>query len=193
MKTIKNNTNHIYIINKSKFITFLYKINSQDDINNYLNNLKKEYKDATHICYGYILNNTEKFSDDNEPNGTAGMPILNVLKKNELTNVLCCVVRYFGGIKLGAGGLTRAYTKSVTECLQTTDIIDLKEGYLLEITFSYDNTKIMDLLLKDANILNKEFNNEIIYKAIIDKENIDLLKKIEIASLHTSIIDIVIY
>lgn len=193
MQTIMANTNYTYIINKSKFIAFLYKINNFEEIKDYLDKLSDEYHGATHICYGYILGNQEKCSDDNEPSGTAGMPILNVLKKNNLTNILCVVIRYFGGIKLGVGGLTRAYTKSVTECLKTTDIINLKEGYLLEITFSYDNTKIMDLLLKDANILNKEFDNEIIYKVIIDKEDVDLLKKIELASLHTSIIDIVIY
>ncbi len=136
MKTIKENTNNTYIINKSKFITFLFKISSIDEANKYLDDLKEEYKDATHVCYGYIIDNVERFSDDNEPSGTAGMPILNVLKKNELTNVLCVVVRYFGGIKLGAGGLTRAYTKSVTECLDITEMTELRSGYLLEITCS---------------------------------------------------------
>ena len=192
MKTIEKNTSHTYIINKSKFITFLYKINNNDDINKYLNETKDKYKDASHICFGYILGNIEKFSDDFEPNGTAGMPILNVLKKNELTNVLCLVVRYFGGIKLGTGGLTRAYTKSVTECLETTNITILKEGYLLEITFNYDNSKVIDLLLKDTNILKKEYNDNIVYQVIIPK-NPDLLKKIELASIHTSIIDVVTY
>ncbi len=192
MKTIEKNTSHTYIINKSKFITFLYKINNNDDINKYLNETKDKYKDASHICFGYILGNIERFSDDFEPNGTAGMPILNVLKKNELTNVLCLVVRYFGGIKLGTGGLTRAYTKSVTECLETTNITILKEGYLLEITFNYDNSKVIDLLLKDTNILKKEYNDNIVYQVIIPK-NPDLLKKIELASIHTSIIDVVTY
>ena len=192
MKTIEKNTSHTYIINKSKFITFLYKINNNDDINKYLNETKDKYKDASHICFGYILGNIERFSDDFEPNGTAGMPILNVLKKNELTNVLCLVVRYFGGIKLGTGGLTRAYTKSVTECLETTNITILKEGYLLEITFNYDNSKVIDLLLKDTNILRKEYNDNIVYQVIIPK-NPDLLKKIELASIHTSIIDVVTY
>ena len=192
MKTIKTNTNHTYIINKSKFITFLYKINNLDDVNKYLDELRNEYKDSTHICFGYIFNNIERFSDDSEPSGTAGMPILNVLKKNELTNVLCAVVRYFGGIKLGVGGLTRAYTKSVTECLDETSIIELKEGYLLEITFSYDNSKIVDILLKDSDITKKDYNDNIIYQVIIPKDQ-DLIKKLELASIHVSIIDIVNY
>ena len=192
MKTIDFDTNNTYIINKSKFITFLYKINNIDEVNKYLDILKKEYKDATHICFGYILNNQERFSDDFEPNGTAGMPILNVLKKNNLTNVLCCVVRYFGGIKLGAGGLTRAYTKSVTECLEKTNIIEIREGYLIEITFAYDNSKIVDILLKEAIIKNKEYNDNIIYQVIIPKDS-DLLKKLELASIHISILDVVTY
>lgn len=192
MKTIDFDTNNTYIINKSKFITFLYKINNIDEVNKYLDLTKQDYKDATHVCFGYILNNIERFSDDFEPNGTAGMPILNVLKKNNLTNVLCIVVRYFGGIKLGAGGLTRAYTKSVTECLEKTNIIEIREGYLLEITFNYDNSKIMDTLLKDAIIKNKEYNDNIIYRVIIPKDS-DLLKKLELASIHISILDVVTY
>ena len=79
---IENNCINELIINKSRFITYLYKVHSKEDINNYLINLKKEYKDATHICYAYILDNNIKFDDDNEPSGTAGLPILEVLKKN---------------------------------------------------------------------------------------------------------------
>ena len=187
MKTIAKNTNHIYIVNKSKFITYLYKINSLDEIQKYLEELKEKYKDASHICYGYILNGQEKCSDDN------GIPILNVLKKSELANTLCAVVRYFGGIKLGAGGLTRAYTKSVTECLKTVDIFDLKIGYLVELTYTYDNSKIIDLLLKDTNVIKKDYNDNIVCQVIINKENIDLVKKLELASLHISIIDEVTY
>ena len=78
---------------------------------------KKEYKDSTHICYAYIINSSEKCSDDGEPNGTAGLPILNILKKNNLTNVLAIVIRYFGGIKLGAGGLLRAYSDAANKAV----------------------------------------------------------------------------
>ena len=87
MKSIKSNVKNELVITKSKFITFLYRVNTIDEINNYLDELKKEYKDATHHCYAYILNNTKKASDDKEPSGTAGMPILNVLEHNDLTNV----------------------------------------------------------------------------------------------------------
>ena len=192
MKTINENTNNTYIINKSKFITFLYKVNNIDEINNYLKAIKEEYKDATHVCYGYIIDNKEKFSDDAEPNGTAGMPILNVLKKNELTNIICVVVRYFGGIKLGAGGLTRAYTKSVTECLEKTKLKEIQEGYLIELTFNYENNKIIDLLLKDEIILEKNFNDQITYKVIINQDP-NFYKKLELAAIHISILDNIKY
>ena len=114
MNTINNNVNNEYLINKSKFICYLIKVDNISDIDYNLNYLKQKYNDATHICYAYIISNIKRFNDDNEPSGTAGMPILNVLENNNLNYVLAVIIRYFGGIKLGAGGLVRAYTKSVT-------------------------------------------------------------------------------
>ena len=102
-------------INKSRFIAYKLELSSLDLVKPFLENLKKEHKKARHVCYAYVYNRetiNEKCSDDGEPSGTAGYPILNVIKKKNLTNVLVAVVRYFGGIKLGAGGLTRAYTKA---------------------------------------------------------------------------------
>ena len=93
-------------------------VDNIEDINNILNNIKNEYKDATHYCYAYIIDNTKRFNDDGEPGGTAGMPILNVIEQNNLNHVLIVVVRYFGGIKLGAGGLVRAYSKISYECIK---------------------------------------------------------------------------
>lgn len=104
-----------YIEKKSRFIGHLFEIESIEEIESILHNLKIEHKRCTHICYSYILNtngNYEKCFDDGEPSGTAGKPILNVLKRKELKNNLIVVVRYFGGIKLGAGGLLRAYSKT---------------------------------------------------------------------------------
>ncbi|MBE7076437.1 MAG: YigZ family protein [Clostridiales bacterium] len=103
------------IINKSRFVAYRYSLESLEEVKNILDLLRKEHKKATHVCYAYVYNKeqvSEKCSDDGEPNGTAGYPILNVIKKKNISNTLVVVVRYFGGIKLGAGGLTRAYTKS---------------------------------------------------------------------------------
>lgn len=101
-------------IKKSLFIGQLYDIDNLDEVQKILDELKIKHKKATHICYAYSFNAQmlhEKSFDDGEPSGTAGKPILNVLKKKNLTNTMIVVVRYFGGIKLGAGGLIRAYTK----------------------------------------------------------------------------------
>ena len=122
MKSIKEEITNEIIINKSRFITVLTNINDIDKVKEKLENIKKTYKDATHYCFAYIINNHEKCSDDGEPSGTAGMPILNVLKQNNLTNILCVVIRYFGGIKLGAGGLIRAYSTSASEALNKSSM-----------------------------------------------------------------------
>ena len=114
MKTILNNYVSELEINKSRFITLLYKVDNIDLIKEKLDLVKDLYKDATHYCYAYIIDNNKKSSDDGEPGGTAGVPIMEVLLKNDLNYVLCVVVRYFGGIKLGAGGLVRAYTKTTS-------------------------------------------------------------------------------
>lgn len=178
MKTIRNNIINEIIINKSRFICLLIRIKDTNDVINNLNKIKKDYKDATHYCYSYILDNTKRFNDDGEPNGTAGVPILNVLENNNLNNILCVVVRYFGGIKLGSGGLVRAYTKSVCEALTKTNFNLLCRGKNITITFNYENIKLIDNILKDINI-KKEFNDTITYEfQINDIKLIDELKKL---------------
>ena len=190
MKTIIMNKEETTIINKSKFICVLYKINNISDIDIYLDDIKNKYKGATHYCYAYILDSNKKCSDDKEPSGTAGLPILNVLEKNEMNNVLCIVVRYFGGIKLGAGGLVRAYTNSVTNALEN-NITDIKKGLKLELTFNYDKVKLVDNLVKD-NIIEKSFNEGIKYIVLItydDYNNIkDKLTDIDINILEENIV-----
>lgn len=106
---------------KSKFLGFVYFVTQKDQIDEILTSMKLEHKKATHFCYAYKISNGQdvvKFSDDGEPSGTAGRPILNVIEKKNLTNILVVVVRYFGGVKLGAGGLLRAYTKCTSELLR---------------------------------------------------------------------------
>lgn len=188
MKSIKNNTNNTIIINKSKFICYLIKVDSIEYINNNLDIIKNKYKDATHHCYAYILDNIKRFSDDNEPGGTAGMPILNVLENNDLNHILCIVVRYFGGIKLGAGGLVRAYTKSVTETLLNTEIKELIKGFKITIEFDYNDTKKIDNLLKDSTIISKDFNDKIIYTFLIEENKYDLIKDLNIINKESILI-----
>lgn len=118
MYIIDKDVENEIIIKKSRFITKLYYIEDVNKVNDIIEELKKEYKKSTHICYSYIINGKEKAVDDGEPSGTAGKPILNVLQKKDITNILCVVIRYFGGVKLGAGGLIRAYTKSASEAIE---------------------------------------------------------------------------
>lgn len=175
MKTIKEEVTNELIINKSKFITILLNINNPNQIKEKLINIKKTYKDATHYCFAYIINGKEKCSDDGEPSGTAGIPILNVLKQNDLTNVLCVTIRYFGGIKLGSGGLIRAYSTSASQALSQTSLADLKGGYNITIEFSYDKLKQIDHLLKNIKP-QKTFQTTITYNFNISAEK---LKQIE--------------
>lgn len=175
MKSVINNENTI-IIKNSKFICLIYNINSIESIHEYLNKTKITYPNATHYCYAYIFDNIKHESDDGEPSGTAGIPILQVLEKNNLNHVLCIVVRYFGKIKLGAGGLVRAYAKSAVECLKN-NIIELNKGFEINITFSYNDLKRIDYLLKDNNINNKIFDNQIIYNLFANNELLEKLNQ----------------
>ena len=176
MFTIDNDITNEIIIKNSKFICIIHKIYNIDDIDLYLKTVKDLYKDATHYCYAYIINDIKKFNDDGEPNGTAGSPIIQVLEKNSLNYVICIVIRYFGGIKLGAGGLIRAYSKSVVECLKLSNIKELIKGYNVDIIFNYNYINTVNYLLKECNILNKEFNDNITYNLNIDSNLYNQLK-----------------
>lgn len=183
MKSVKFNE-HTIIIKNSRFICFLFRIENKQEIFTLLEETRIKYCDATHCCYAYILDCEKKASDDGEPSGTAGIPILQVLEKNGLDHVLCIVVRYFGKIKLGTGGLVRAYTKSVTETLKN-HIIILKKGVCANVTFSYSALKTVDYLLKDVYIVNKEFGEKITYQIHAATEIIEQLQMITDLEIET--------
>lgn len=175
MYTVKEENTYELEIKKSKFISKIYKVNSVDEANDILSNLRKEYSDATHHCYAYIINDSKKSSDDGEPGGTAGIPILQVLDKQNLNYVLCVVIRYFGGIKLGAGGLVRAYTKSISELIKNSNIVELIPGVKIKLTTSYEEQKKLDYILKDIEN-EKIYNNDVIYLINISRDNLKLLQ-----------------
>lgn len=176
MYTIKNNTSNEIIVKNSRFICYLYKIKDKSEVNDILNYIKEVNKDANHYCYAYIIDDYKKSSDDGEPSGTAGIPMLKVLEANELNNILAVVVRYFGGILLGAGGLVRAYTKSVTNTLSDDNIVELTKGYNVSISFNYNQIKEVDYLLKDININNKKFDDIVIYNIDIPVSFLEVIK-----------------
>ena len=190
MKSINETITNKLEINKSVFITKIYKVNSLEQIKDKLNNIRNEYKDATHYTYAYIVDDLKKSSDDGEPGGTAGVPIMNVLLNNELNYVLCIVIRYFGGIKLGAGGLVRAYTKATVEALKESKLINLVDGYVIRIEIDYQNQKSLDFLLKEYDV-NKTYNETIEYIVNIPKSDINVLnnKNIEFSILESKYIE----
>ena len=176
MKTISEYVENALIIKNSKFICSLFPIISFSDISKYLEEVKANFPKATHYSYAYIFNETKKADDDMEPSRTAGMPILNVLEKEGLSNILCVVTRYFGGIKLGAGGLVRAYSKSVTNALLKADFKELDKGYLISVKTSYNNIKELEHLLDDSNVVEKNFQEEVIYKVAVNSILLDVLQ-----------------
>ena len=177
MYSIIENKEFTTEIQKSKFICRLVKLNSFEQINEELIKVKNDWNGATHYCYAYLFENKKKCSDDGEPSGTAGMPILNVLESNNLNNILCIVIRYFGGIKLGAGGLVRAYTQSVTNTLENTHIIEIKKGKKIEIIFPYNQDKRINYLLSNFNILEKYFEENIRYIFNISNNDLNILNE----------------
>lgn len=171
MYTINNEYIYELEIKKSRFISVLKKVKDITEIDKILSDLKEEYKDATHYCYAYIINDKKKSSDDNEPGGTAGLPILQALEKNNLNYVLCVVIRYFGGIKLGAGGLIRAYSKATSEAIKNSDKIELIKGLEIKFTTNYEEQKRIDYLLKDYQFT-KEYGTSITYHALIPEDDL---------------------
>lgn len=168
MYTISHNIKKEFIIKNSRFITVLIKINNQEEIKEHLEYLKKEYPRATHYCYAYKLGTTiKKSSDDKEPSGTAGIPMLSVLDKEDITNVLAVTIRYFGGIKLGAGGLIRAYSKSVKETLKEDTKKKLIPGIKCNITFPYSQEKEIIKKIPPENIVKKKYLEKITYQILI--------------------------
>lgn len=174
MKTIKENTISKYEINKSIFICCLYKINSIDEVKAYLEEAKNNFKDATHYTYAYIIDEARKSSDDGEPGGTAGVPIMEVLLKHELNYVLCIVIRYFGGIKLGTGGLVRAYRKSACIGIDNSTLLNLVDGYKIEITASYEEQKNIEKLIKNYTF-SKTYTDIVKYELNIKQDDINIL------------------
>ena len=167
---------------KSRFIAFIKYINSQEEAEEIIQQIKKKYHDARHNCYAYrVLEDDkiiEKNSDDGEPSGTAGLPILQVIKSENLCNVVVIVTRYFGGILLGTGGLVRAYSESVRNVIQKVEKIKKKIGIEVELKINYNDYENLKYYCNnnDISILNVEYLDVVICKLAIKKANLDNLK-----------------
>lgn len=179
MFTIREMVMHEIMIKKSRFIAVLQAVDSIEEVEETLAFCKKAYPNAKHYTYAYIIDDKEKCSDDKEPSKTAGAPILNILKKNQLTHVLCVVIRYFGGILLGAPGLVRAYASSAKEVLDEAVFVPYIQYMYYQIVFSYTKEKIIHSLLSEELILRKTYHEVVCYEIKIDVKNKALLEQLK--------------
>ena len=169
---LKEETINTIIIDKSKFICYMKHVKTEQEFKDYLLTIKKKHYDADHVCSGFISNNIKRSNDDGEPSGTAGAPILNVLEKNNLNEMCALVVRYFGGIKLGAGGLIRAYSNAVSECIKVSTLIENIEYPKYSLTLPYDlANKIEHYIKNNAILLNSKYDENITYEFVLDDIN----------------------
>ncbi len=154
-KTIKNSSHGLFRDRGSKFLAFAFHVTTEARIKNILDDLRREYHDASHHCYAWIIG-TNKYhfraNDDGEPSGTAGRPVLGQIQKHDLTNILIVVIRYFGGTLLGTGGLINAYRSAASDALANSEIITKTINELIELTFPYAVMNSVMKVLKEEQV-----------------------------------------
>lgn len=168
MPRLKEEFMNEFEIEKSRFICYLNRAFDEEEAKAYILRIKKLHPNATHHCSAFLIgehSELQRSNDDGEPSGTAGVPMLESLRMNKMNDVVAVVVRYFGGIKLGAGGLIRAYSKSVSEAIKLAPLTDKVLTYKYSLTFSYDLIGKLDYFLAhhDTEILNKEYDERVTY------------------------------
>lgn len=168
------------VIEKSKFIAAALHVDTVEQAVEFVNAKKKKYFDATHNCYAYIVGDKVKFSDDGEPQGTAGMPILDCIKNNNLDFVCVVVTRYFGGIKLGAGGLVRAYSGSCADALHACQVVTMLPCERIQVVVDYNMLKVLRKAL-----LGIALETDVVYSDVVT------LQYLFPATLSTTITNIV--
>ena len=180
-KTIEKENSAEIVEKKSRFIANIYNVESKEEAEEKIKQIKKKYYDAKHHCFAFSIIEengiTQKSSDDGEPSGTAGAPILNIIKSNNLQNVVIIVTRYFGGILLGTGGLTRAYSEAAGKVVEQSELIQKEPGMEVELEIAYnDNEKFKYYCQKNnINIIKIEYTENILYKIELNEKV--LLKK----------------
>ncbi len=171
--SILNNSEISLEIKKSKFIGFSFFIENELEAQKIISNYCKQFADATHVCYSYVLNSIEKCSDNGEPSGTAGKPMLEIIKKMELKNVLVIVVRYFGGVKLGAGGLNRAYGDTAKQTLVSSGKAEYNacNNYKFTFNLGVEDKMFNKFYLNQVNVNSKYYSNLAVYEVSIFKQD----------------------
>ena len=175
---IKEECTNTIVIEKSRFITYLEYCENEEQYKEYLKTIKKKHYDATHVCSAFLGKDTRRSSDDGEPSGTAGVPMLSCLDKHGMENTAAFVVRYFGGIKLGAGGLIRAYSSSVSEAIKQADLVEDRMFNQYTITLNYETAnRIGYLLNKECEEVETEYSENVKYTFLTNDEKV--LNRIE--------------
>lgn len=189
--TIKENVSTEIVEKKSKFIANLFYVESVKEAEQIMKDINKKYFDARHNCVAYRIVEdgqiVEKSSDNGEPSGTAGAPMLNILQKNNLANVLIIVTRYFGGILLGTGGLVRAYSVSLTKAIENSEQIVKCLGYEMQVTLEYSEFEIFKYYCKNnkINILEPQYNENIACKIeAVEKAKQRLLEDFRLKNIN---------
>lgn len=180
--TIKEEGLHEIIIQKSRFIGYVKRVTTEEEAQLFIQAIKKKHHDATHNCSAYIIGDhdqIQKANDDGEPSGTAGVPMLEVLKKRQLKNTAVVVTRYFGGVKLGAGGLIRAYSRTTAETIKTVGIVkrQLMQGF--SITVDYPQLGMLENAFRQSNHILETINylDKVEFIVYISTDEIETFKE----------------
>lgn len=179
-KTVELESSDYFVEKKSKFIGYAKPVSTQDEAVEFINTIKSKHWDATHNVYAYVLreNNTQRYSDDGEPSGTAGVPVLDVLLKENVTDVCVVATRYFGGTLLGAGGLVRAYSHTSKIALDAAHIITMANCQIYSVIVDYSFYDRLNVLLSDfgANVIKSDFSASVSVEFSIKEDASELLK-----------------
>lgn len=176
--TIKENSYDEFVEKKSTFITHLVRVTSEEEAREFIQKMKKKHYDASHVCSCYVVgdnNEITRANDDGEPSGTAGAPMLDVLVKNEIKNVCATVIRYFGGTKLGTGGLVRAYGGGVINALKNATLVERKDALEIRLELDYSLNGKIEYEIEKTNFIvnNLEYTDKIIYTIYVMEEDYD--------------------
>lgn len=178
-KTVEKEASDFFIEKKSKFIGYAKPIKTQEDALEFISEIKSKHWDATHNVYAYVLreNNIQRYSDDGEPSGTAGVPVLDVMLKESLVDVCVVATRYFGGTLLGAGGLVRSYSHTSKIALEAAGIITMAQCSVMSAEVDYSFYDRLNILLSDfsAVILNTSFSDKVCVEFSVKENIVDLL------------------
>ncbi len=178
---LKQEYRYEQIIKKSKFIACAKPIQNEEQARNYIEQIRKEYTDATHVCTAYVCgenNMIQRSSDNKEPAGTAGVPMLEAILNSDIENVCVCVVRYFGGVKLGAGGLIRAYSSSASNVLKEADKVITVPFQQYSITYPYDLSGTLENWLR-RNTMIKDFMYDEEVTCLFETDKVNIIEEIQ--------------